>query len=117
MPLPHVELTGIDPYRVVYDAVEDGVGDGVAAETAVCHSLVANWVTNAVLALPWRGFMSSSGNRLNRSPGLSTSHAQGHDGPFVEALERVERSGRVHPAWFAFGPGIDDHRAHLPMFA
>lgn len=35
MPLPHVELAGVDPYRVVHDAVEDGVGDGVAAETAV----------------------------------------------------------------------------------
>lgn len=34
VPLPHVELTGIDPCRVVHDAVEDGVGDGVAAETA-----------------------------------------------------------------------------------
>lgn len=34
MPLPHVELVGVDPYRVVHDAVEDGVGDGVA-ETAV----------------------------------------------------------------------------------
>ena len=35
VPLPHVELAGVDPYRVVHDAVEDGVGDGVAAETAV----------------------------------------------------------------------------------
>lgn len=35
MPLPHVELSGVDPYCVVHDAVEDGVGDGVAAETAV----------------------------------------------------------------------------------
>ena len=35
MPLPHVELAGVDSYRVVHDAVEDGVGDGVAAETAV----------------------------------------------------------------------------------
>lgn len=35
MPLPHVGLAGVDPYRVVHDAVEDGVGDGVAAETAV----------------------------------------------------------------------------------
>lgn len=34
VPLPHVELTGIDSYRVVHDAVEDGVGDGVVAETA-----------------------------------------------------------------------------------
>jgi hypothetical protein len=31
VPLPHVELAGVDPYRVVHDAVEDGV----AAETAV----------------------------------------------------------------------------------
>ena len=31
VPLPHVELAGVDPYRVVHDAVEDGVGDGVAA--------------------------------------------------------------------------------------
>lgn len=35
VPLPHVEFAGVDPYRVVRDAVEDGVGDGVAAETAV----------------------------------------------------------------------------------
>ena len=35
VPLPHVGLAGVDPYRVVHDAVEDGVGDGVAAETAV----------------------------------------------------------------------------------
>ncbi len=35
VPLPHVEFAGVDPYRVVHDAVEDGVGDGVAAETAV----------------------------------------------------------------------------------
>ena len=35
MPLPHVELAGVDPYRVVHDAIEDGVGDGVAAEAAV----------------------------------------------------------------------------------
>ena len=35
VPLPHVELAGVDPYRVVHDAVEDGVGDGVAAETTV----------------------------------------------------------------------------------
>ena len=42
---------------------------------------------------------------------------QGRDGPFVETLERFEQSGRVHLAQFAFGLGIDDHRAHLPMFA
>ena len=41
VPLPHVELAGVDPYRVVHDAVEDGVGDGVAAETAV-----PSWVAN-----------------------------------------------------------------------
>lgn len=35
MPLPHVELSGIDPYCVVHDAVEDGVGDSVATEPAV----------------------------------------------------------------------------------
>lgn len=35
MPLPHVGLAGVDPYRVVHDAVEDGVGNGVAAETTV----------------------------------------------------------------------------------
>lgn len=35
VPLPHVEFAGVDPCRVVRDAVEDGVGDGVAAETAV----------------------------------------------------------------------------------
>ena len=33
MPLPHIELAGVDSYRIVHDAVEDGVGDGVAAET------------------------------------------------------------------------------------
>lgn len=42
--------------------------------------------------------------------------AQGHDGPFVEALERFEQFGR-HLTQFAFGPGIDDYHAHLPMFA
>lgn len=42
---------------------------------------------------------------------------QGHDGPFVEPFERVEQFGGVHLAQFAFGLGIDDHRAHLPMFA
>lgn len=35
MPLPHIELAGVDSYRIVHDAVEDGVGDGVAAETTV----------------------------------------------------------------------------------
>lgn len=35
MPLPHVELAGVDPYHVVRDAVEDGVGAGVATEPAV----------------------------------------------------------------------------------
>ena len=35
MPLPHVGLAGVDPYRVVHDAVEDGVDDGAAAEAAV----------------------------------------------------------------------------------
>lgn len=35
VPLPHVGLAGVDPYRVVHDVVEDGIGDGVAAETAV----------------------------------------------------------------------------------
>ena len=33
--LPHIELAGVDSYRIVHDAVEDGVGDGVAAETTV----------------------------------------------------------------------------------
>ena len=31
MPLPHVELAGGDPYRVVHDAVENGVGDDATA--------------------------------------------------------------------------------------
>ena len=35
VPLPHIELAGVDSYRIVHDAVEDGVGDGVAAETTV----------------------------------------------------------------------------------
>ena len=35
VPLPHVGLAGVDPYRVVHDAVEDGVDDGAAAEAAV----------------------------------------------------------------------------------
>lgn len=35
MPLPHVELAGVNPYRVVRDVVEDGVGAGVATEPAV----------------------------------------------------------------------------------
>ena len=33
--LSHVVFAGVDPYRVVHDAVEDCVGDGVAAEPVV----------------------------------------------------------------------------------
>ena len=33
--LPYVELAGVDPYHVMHDAVEDGVDDGVTAETSV----------------------------------------------------------------------------------
>ena len=35
VPLPHVELSGVDPYRIVNDAVGNRVGDGVSAESAV----------------------------------------------------------------------------------
>ena len=35
MALSHVVFAGIDPDRVVHDAVEDRVGDGVASKLAV----------------------------------------------------------------------------------
>lgn len=53
---------------------------------------------------------------VDREPG-HFGMAQGHDGPFVEPLERFERFGRVRLTQFALGLGIDDHHAHLPMFA
>ena len=35
MALSHVVFAGIDPDRVVHDAVEDRVGDGVASKLSV----------------------------------------------------------------------------------
>ena len=35
VPLPHVELAGVNLYHVVHDAVEDDVCGGAVAETAV----------------------------------------------------------------------------------
>lgn len=85
VPLPHVELAGVDPYRVVHDAVEDGVGDGVAAETAVpfLGGQLGRERGAGVVVAQFHELKQEAPELLS---GLSTSHSSIASSVYVEYL-------------------------------